>query len=117
MARISKKIKWISTDGLSKGYEQPINAVGGANDTGTMDDSPCRSEVREEAIKGFCAKLRKAGIRYATMWCATSNIFCNSQYVIVDPEEHEKAYEIAKEHEKEAKLFYSCEKLSEDDKC
>jgi hypothetical protein len=41
---ISTKTEYISTDGW-RGYVQPINAVAGANYTGTSSDSPYPSHV------------------------------------------------------------------------
>lgn len=108
--KISKKTKWVSTDGW-RGYEQPINAVAGANDTGTWENSPCPSGVCEKELKEFCAKLKKAGIGYGRMTCESSNVFCAHKYVIVAPEDHVKAYEIAKAHESDTRLFYSCKKI------
>lgn len=106
MKTISTKRKWVSTDGW-RGYMTYTNAVGGANDTGSSSDSPCPSDVRKKEIGSFCSKLRKAGIRYRTIWGQTSNVFCVSQQVLVDPENRERALEIAKEHAKETRLFYA----------
>jgi len=104
---ISTKMTYIRTDGW-RGYQQPINAVGGANDTGTYSDSPCPSGVRRLEIKNFTTKLRKNSIPYRTIWCTSSNIFCVSQFVIVSPEHRERGLELAKEHESDTRLFYSC---------
>ena len=52
MSYISKKTRWVSTDGW-RGYYEPINAVAGANNTGSWDDSPCPSHVCESEINGF----------------------------------------------------------------
>lgn len=109
---ISTKMGYVRTDGW-RGYSQPIHAVAGANDTGTYNDSPCPSHVREDEISRFTKKLKAEGIRYKTKWCQTSNVFCMHQYVIVSETDHARAYEIAKEHEKDnTRLFYACEILS-----
>lgn len=106
---ISKNTHYVSTDGW-RGYYEPDDAVGGANDTGMWEDSPCPSGVRKKEIADFCAKLRRAGIKYRTMWCRTANVFCQHQYVVVDPVDHEKAYKIAEAHKQETTLFYPVEK-------
>lgn len=106
MKTISTKTKWISTDGW-RGYSQFINAVAGANDTGTFSDSPCPSGLRKQEIKEFCKRLKKEGISYRTAWAQTSNVFCVSQQVLVHPEDKERAIEIAIEHQKETRLFYA----------
>ncbi len=109
MKSISKKTIYIPTDGW-RGVTQPLNAVGGANDTGGWEDSPCPSSLREKEISGFCKKLRQEGIKYKTMWCNSSNVFMARNYVLVHPEDHSKAYEIAKEYKDSTRLFYTVEK-------
>ena len=105
MKSISKKTKWVSTDGW-RGREVFVNAIAGANDTGTWSDSPCQSSERKKEIDGFCSILRKAGIRFTKSWAKTSNVFCASQQVLVDPENAAKAYELACEHKARTNLFY-----------
>lgn len=106
MKAISRKTIWVSTNAW-RGYEQPINAVAGANDTGTLSDSPCNSNTRRSEIDAFLKKLRKEKIRFRTIWARTSNIFCSAQMVLVDPENRVRAYKIAKAHEQETSLFYA----------
>jgi len=112
--KISTKTGYVRTDGW-RGYSQPVFAVGGANDTGSYYDSPCPSSVREKEINGFIEKLKAAGIKYRTKWCQSSNVFCQHFYVIVSEADHAKAYEIAKEYEKQdgIRLFYACEIINE----
>jgi hypothetical protein len=38
--KISLKKTWISSSGW-RGYEEPVNAICGANNTGSYSDSPC----------------------------------------------------------------------------
>jgi hypothetical protein len=106
MSYISEKKTWVRTDGW-RGYEQPINAVGGANNTGTWSDSPCPTHVALAEIEAFRKQLRKVGIRSKLLGCATSNVFCQHIYVLVHPENRERAYEIAKGHENDTRLFYA----------
>ena len=103
---ISRKTKYVSTDGW-RGYSQPINAVGGANDTGEYSDSPCKSSVRLREIAGFRKLLRKENIKSTVMVCETSNIFCVHFYVLVHPNDRERALEIANEYYYECSLFYA----------
>ncbi len=110
MATISTKKVWVSTSGW-RGYMTYTNAVGGANDTGSWDDSPCPSSQRKAEIDGFIKKLKVEKIKYRTLWGQTSNVFCVAQFVLVAPEDHERAYEIAELHAKETSLFYPCEKV------
>ena len=105
MKTISIKKVWISTSGW-RGHEEPVNAVGGANDTGTWSDSPCPSGKREREIKGFCRLLKVNGINYKTTWCKSSNVFCMAQYVCVHPDDREKAEELADAFAEETDLFY-----------
>lgn len=106
---ISKKTKWVRTDAW-RGYEQPINAVAGANDTGTWEDSPCRTDVAISELKGFCALLRKAKIPYVTSINRSSNVFCAHRYVLVAPEHREQALALADQYDRDnqTRLFYTC---------
>jgi hypothetical protein len=107
MSYISKKTKWVSTDGW-RGYVLPINAVGGANNTGNWSDSPCPSSTCESEINEFRKLLRKEKIRSVLSVEQTSNVFCVHVYVLVHPNDRERSLEIAKEHQKNTNLFYSC---------
>ena len=104
---ISTKTTWISTSGW-RGYVQPINAVGGANNTGSWSDSPCPSDVCEREIKEFRSILRKNKIASRLKVCQTSNVFCVKVFVLVHPDDKEKALELAKEHKNNTTLFYPC---------
>ena len=104
---ISVKTKWVSTDGW-RGYVLPINAVGGCNDTGMWEDSPCPSNVAKEEIESFRKKLRKEKIRSVLRVERSSNVFCQKVYVLVHPDNRERSLEIAKDHTQETRLFYSC---------
>jgi hypothetical protein len=103
---ISTKTAWVATDGW-RGYVEPINAVGGANNTGSWSDSPCPSDTCEREIKEFRAMLRKNKIASRLKVCQTSNVFCVHVYVLVHPDNRERALELAKEHQKNTSLFYA----------
>lgn len=104
---ISTKTKYIRTDGW-RGYEQPINAVAGANTTGSYEDSPCPESVCKSELDGFKKLLRKAGIKFRQTVNSTSNVFCAHVYVLVAPEDREKALELAEQYKEGTRLFYSC---------
>ena len=106
MNYIGEKKVWIKTDGW-RGYAQPINAVGGCNHTGSWSDSPCPTNEVQSEIESFRKKLRKEGIRSKLLSCVTSNVFCQHVYVLVHPQDKERAYKIAEVHENETRLFYS----------
>ena len=104
---ISTKTTWVSTSGW-RGHSEPINAVAGANNTGSWDDSPCPSHICEREIKEYRAMLRKNKIASRLKVCQTSNVFCAHVYVLVHPDDKEKALELAKEHQNDTILFYAC---------
>lgn len=104
---ISEKKTYIRTDGW-RGYEQPINAVGGCNHTGSWSDSPCPTKVVAEEIEAFRKMLRKERIQSKLLACRTSNVFCEHIYILVHPENRERALELAEAHAKgNTRLFYS----------
>lgn len=102
---ISTKKRYMATDGW-RGYEEPINAVAGANDTGSYSDSPCPTDVRVKELATFKRELSKAGIKYKQVFTQTSNVFCVHVYVLVAPEDREKALEIAELCRPGTRLFY-----------
>ena len=105
--KISVKKQWISTDAW-RGYEQPINAVCGANDTGTWSDSPCPSNVRETELNKAKKVLRQNKIHFKQIWCRSSNVFCIHVYLCTHPENLQKAKELIKPLEQETRLLYVC---------
>ena len=102
---ISKKTKWVASDGW-RGRVVPINAVCGANDTGTFSDSPCPSSLREREIKLAKSVLKKQGIKHVTMWGRSSNVFCSIQYVLVEPDNIERARQLIEPLREETSLLY-----------
>lgn len=79
----SRRIKkrWISTSGWH-GYEEPIMAVVGANDTGMFADSPCRSDIANKELNSIIRMLKENNIKSRKINCATSNLFCIARYVV-----------------------------------
>ena len=107
MKTISLKKQWISTDGW-RGYLQPINAVCGANDTGTWSDSPCPSDDRKRELSMAKKLLRQHDIHFKQTWCRSSNVFCVHVYLCVSPEDKERAREILRPLKYQTRLFYVC---------
>jgi len=79
---------YVSVDGW-RGYNQPIYAICGANDTGTFSDSPCPSDVCERELNLVTTGLRLAGIPFKEMVLETSNVFCVHRYIVVPPKHEE----------------------------
>ena len=106
MKAISTKKILVSTGGW--GWKmRPINAIAGCNDTGNEGDSPCPSSKREAEIKGFTALLRREKIKYRLIWGESSNVFCQTQYVVVADEDKQRATELAKSYDSSTRLFYA----------
>jgi len=105
MEAISLKKTYIRTDGW-RGYEQPVNAICGANDTGSWSDSPCPSNTRVNELNKAKKLLRENKISFRQTVCQTSNVFCAHVYLCVLPENKEKAREILQPLVNETQLFY-----------
>lgn len=105
MKSISLKKKYVSTDGW-RGYEEPINAVCGANNTGNWSDSPCPESVCLDEIKQASKILRANKIRFKRTWTRTSNVFCIHCYLVTLPEDVEKAKELIKPLIDTTRLLY-----------
>ena len=102
-------IEWISTGGY-RGYDQPIYAVCGANDTGMWADSPCRSDVATSELTGVTEALNELSIPNREMQTHSSNVFCTHRYLIVPPDFLDKAKDIVKSYYQSTKteLLYEC---------
>lgn len=100
--------KWVKTDAC-RGYNEPIYAVCGANDTGTWDDSPCPSDVCERELNGAIEVLKSLKIPTKIVTCESSNVFCVHRYVIVPPKYFEEAKLIVREYidNTENRLIYA----------
>lgn len=106
----SKKKKWVATSAW-RGYEQPVQAVCGANDTGSWYDSPCPTKVREREINDVKKLFRKAGIKFRELWGCSSNVFCSHCYLTCLPSQQEKARGIIRKYlaDNNTELLYICE--------
>lgn len=89
--------KWVSIDGY-RGYEEPVYAVCGANDTGMWSDSPCPSNVAEAELKAMESVLDIAKIPHKLHTCETSNVFCVHHYLVVPPKFVDKARKLVDNH-------------------
>jgi len=105
--KISLKKKYVHTSAW-RGYEQPVNAVCGANDTGDSSDSPCSTSTCLKEL-GLAKKILKANkIPFRSSVCCTSNIFCISRYLVVLPDDMVKAAELIKPLHDQTRLLYTC---------
>ena len=89
--------KYVRIDGW-RGYEQPVYAVCGANDTGMFDDSPCPSNVAKKELEDAKNVLKRNKIPTKLMTTETSNVFCVHHYLIVPPSYHSQAKELVSKH-------------------
>ncbi len=107
MNTISTRKIWVSTNAW-RGYEQPVDGVCGANDTGMWSDSPCKSNVREKELKMVKTILRKNNIKYKQTVGKTSNVFCVHFYICVSEENKPKAIELIEPLLDKTDLLYLC---------
>lgn len=101
-----KQTQWVSSDGW-RGYNQPIYAIAGANDTGMWDDSPCPTIIASKELNGVKEAL--SDIPTQEMVCESSNVFCAHRYLIVPPSYVERAKEIVSRYieTNETRLLYA----------
>jgi hypothetical protein len=109
MKKISLKTRWISTSAW-RGYEEPVHAVCGADDTGNWSDSPCPSKVRAEELKRAKAILSANGIEFKQKTCQSSNVFCAHVYLVTAEEDMARAIELLMPLESDTRLLYVCNK-------
>jgi len=107
MGNISVKKIWIATSAW-RGYEEPIDALCGANDTGMSSDSPCPSTTREKELGMVKTILRKNRIKFKQTVCRSSNVFCSHVYLCVSKEDKQRAYDLIEPLVHETILLYMC---------
>jgi hypothetical protein len=105
MKAISCKKHWISTGGYY-GYEEPLNAVCGANNTGNWPDSPAPSNVCESELKLAKDILKRNNIPYRTMVCRSSNVFCIHVYLVTHSHLVDQAKELIRPLISSTELLY-----------
>lgn len=102
------KTRYIHTDGW-RGYSEPVNAVCGANNTGSWSDSPCPESVCLSELDEAKKALINAKIPYTLKWCETSNVFCIHGYLLVSGKaRRERAKELIKPLIENTRLLYVC---------
>lgn len=108
---------YVKTDDW-RGYTQPNNAICGANDTGSWEDSPCPSEVAQREINAIKARLKNAAIPFREMHCQTSNVFCIHRYLVVAPTFHEAGRKIVDDYLKcnTTRLLYAVDQFTDEKK-
>ena len=82
-----------------RGYNIPAFSVLRISDTGMWEDSPCKSDTAEDAIKSDIATLRGAGFHAHHAAITTRNLFCIHHHVIVRGDEYVRAVSWIKGHE------------------
>jgi hypothetical protein len=105
MTKISLRKVWVPTDGW-RGYEQPISAVCGANDTGGWSDSPCPTDKATAELNMAKAVLRKAKIPFKSTVCRSSNVFCAHRYICVPEDRIAEAKALIEPLIAETRLLY-----------
>jgi hypothetical protein len=105
MEKISLKTKIVRIDGWRSRLE-PINAICGANDTGSYSDSPCPTSVALEELNRVKIILRKNGIQFRSMILNTSNVFCIARYIVIHESNKERAIELIRHLIPETRLLY-----------
>ena len=94
--KISLKKKWVRTDDW-RGYEEPINAFAGYNDTGNWEDSPYPSNEGYKRAVEFKKFLKEKKIPFKTTTGKTSNIFAVNHFFVTTPEKVEEAKKLTDE--------------------
>jgi hypothetical protein len=92
----SLKKKWVKTDAW-RGYEEPVYAIAGVNDTGMWSDSPSPSNKTNAELQKFRAKLNELGIPTRKVTGQTSNVFAGNQFLIAPKELYPTAKQKVKE--------------------
>jgi hypothetical protein len=103
---ISKRMKWEVCDGW-RGHLVPVEAVGGANDTGDWSDSQCPTDEVSRELSGYTKLLRDAGIKFRSHCGRSSNVFMVSRYILCGREDRERALEIAEQYQSGTQYFYA----------
>jgi len=103
--KISTKTKVTSQgDAWGRGQViQPIYAVAGANDTGTLEDSPAPSYKVNDELKDLQKYLKEKGIRNVIKTTRSSNVFMIRRWIVVEPEKLSEAKKLADGYLKENK--------------
>ena len=102
---ISLRTAYVRTDGW-RGYSQPVNAVVGANDTGSWDDSPCPTNLATKELLQASDILKKAKIKFKATVCESSNVFCVHRYLVTSEADRARAKDLIQPIIDQASLLY-----------
>jgi len=105
--KVSMQKEYVKIDGW-RGYNKPKYAVIGATDTGTWSDSPCNSHDVQRDIKIAKKMLKDEGFCVRSATGNTSNVFAGKRYLVVPPEQFERAKEVAKKIDKHKRFDSGC---------
>ena len=94
---ISLKTKWVRTDAW-RGYEEPIYAFAGYNDTGNWSDSPYPTSSGQSSRKKFTAYLRKNKIPFKHTTKKTSNVFSVNHYFVTSSKNVSRAKTLTRQY-------------------
>jgi len=107
MEKINMKTKWVKTDPW-RGYEEPITAICGANNTGNWSDSPCPENVCLSELDQVKKILIENLIPYKQIFCETSNCFCLHGYIVVPGRLKKRAKKLIVHLLEQTRLLYLC---------
>lgn len=106
--KINTKTKWISSGGY-RGYEEPINAIAGANNTGSYSDSPCPEKTCLNELDQVKKIMIQNNIPYELVWCNSSNVFCIHGYIVVPGRLKRRAKKLIEHLLENTQLLYLCD--------
>jgi hypothetical protein len=99
------KTNYVKTDGW-RGYQEPINAICGANNTGSWSDSPCPEKTCLNELNQVKTILMKNGIHYKQVFCETPNVFCMHGYIVVPGRMKKRAKKLIADLPEKTELLY-----------
>jgi hypothetical protein len=105
--KINTKTKHAHTDAW-RGYEQPTNAIAGANNTGNFSDSPCPENVCLSELDQVKKIMIQNNIPYKLVWCGSSNVFCMRGYIVVPGLLKRRAKKLIAHLPENTQLLYLC---------
>ena len=105
--KINTKTKYVNTGGY-RGYEEPINAIAGANNTGNYSDSPCPESVCLSELDQVKKIMIQNNIPYKLVWCESSNVFCMHGYIVVPGVLKRRAKKLIQDLPEQTRLLYIC---------
>ena len=105
--KFNLKNRYVKTDGW-RGYSQPINAIAGANNTGSWSDSPCPESVCLNELDQVKKILMTKNIPYKLVWCESSNVFCIHGYIVTLNKDKKRAKKLIQHLPEQTRLLYLC---------